>query len=104
MSSDEQTLNNLGYKQEFKREFSLLETMAFSFSIMGVIASVSSTMSYGLAAGHLGLTWGWFIPGVFVLPVALSMAELASSMPTSGGLYYWAAALAPSGWSAYASW
>lgn len=32
------------------------------------------------------------------------MAELCSSMPTAGGLYYAAAALAPEGWGPLASW
>jgi amino acid transporter len=36
--------------------------------------------------------------------VAMSMAELCSSMPTSGGLYYAAAVLAPPGWGPLAAW
>ena len=36
--------------------------------------------------------------------VAMSMAELCSSMPTSGGLYYAAAVLAPPGWGPFAAW
>lgn len=32
------------------------------------------------------------------------MAELCSSMPTAGGLYYAAAVLAPEGWGPLASW
>ncbi|KAG6902012.1 hypothetical protein C0995_005660 [Termitomyces sp. Mi166 len=39
-----------GYKSEFQREFSLLRTIAFTFSIMGVIASVSATLQFGLLA------------------------------------------------------
>jgi hypothetical protein len=77
-----------------------IETVAFAFSIMGVIASVTSTFSFGLvngsnpcfitppcwdlkqlSGGHVGLVFGWLIPCCFVGFVALSMAELASSMP-----------------------
>ncbi|XP_062109453.1 amino-acid permease BAT1 homolog [Humulus lupulus] len=36
--------------------------------------------------------------------VALSMAEICSSYPTSGGLYYWSAKLAGPKWSPFASW
>jgi amino acid transporter len=32
------------------------------------------------------------------------MAELCSSMPTSGGLYYASAVLAPEGWGPFAAW
>ncbi|KAF3907422.1 hypothetical protein ABW21_db0205167 [Orbilia brochopaga] len=41
---------------------------------------------------------------VFIQCVAASMAELCSSMPTSGGLYYAAAVLAPEGWGPFAAW
>ncbi|KAJ6469717.1 APC amino acid permease [Mycena vitilis] len=102
---DNAKLAELGYKSEFKREFSLLETCAFSFSIMGIVASVSSTLSFGLVnGGHVGLVWGWAIPGILVAFVALSMAELASSMPTSAGLYYFSAKMAPEKHAPLASW
>ncbi|KAJ7123545.1 hypothetical protein C8R44DRAFT_564852, partial [Mycena epipterygia] len=93
------------YRSEFKREFSLLETCAFSFSIMGIVASITSTLAFGLVnGGHVGLVWGWIIPCFFVMFVALSIAELASSMPTSAGLYYFSAKLALERYSPLASW
>ncbi|PSR73310.1 hypothetical protein PHLCEN_2v10838 [Hermanssonia centrifuga] len=80
--ADDALLAQLGYKSEFKREFSRIETVAFAFSIMGVIASVTSTFSFPLVSGgHVGMVFGWFIPSIFVMTVAASMAELASSMP-----------------------
>ncbi|CAK5267437.1 unnamed protein product [Mycena citricolor] len=102
---DNAKLAELGYRSEFKREFSLLETCAFSFSIMGIVASVSSTLSFGLVSGgHVGMVFGWLIPCLFVGFVALSMAELASSMPTSAGLYYFSAKMAPERYAPLASW
>ena len=41
------------------------------------------------------MLWGWLLVGVLTLIVGLSMAEVCSSFPTAGGLYYWAAKLAP---------
>lgn len=99
--ADDVRLAELGYKSEFKREFSvrvafcrsylqpqsltlrkLVELIAFSFSIMGVVASVTSTFSFPLiSGGHVGMVFGWLIPSLFVLTIAASMAELASSMP-----------------------
>ncbi|CAL1699917.1 unnamed protein product [Somion occarium] len=103
--ADDALLAELGYKSEFRREFSLFETVAFAFSIMGVVASVSSTYSFPLVSGgHVGMVWGWFIPCLFVMPIAASMAELVSAMPTSAGLYYFSAKLAPPRYSALASW
>ncbi|EJD03015.1 amino acid transporter [Fomitiporia mediterranea MF3/22] len=104
-ATDNRLLAELGYRPEFKREFSLVETIAFAFSIMGVIASVSSTLSFPLVSGgHVGMVFGWLIPSLFVMPIAACMAELASSMPTSAGLYYFSAKLASPNWSALASW
>ena len=50
------------------------------------------------------MVWGWLIAIIFIQCVAMSMAELCSSMPTSGGLYYAAAVLAPPGWGPLAAW
>ena len=44
--------------------------------------------------GPAVMTLGWLVVGFFVTLVALGMAEVASSYPTAGGLYYWAAKLA----------
>lgn len=50
------------------------------------------------------MTWGWLVAMIGIQCVASSMAELCSSMPTSGGLYYAAAVLAPPGWGPLAAW
>ncbi|KAF5363812.1 hypothetical protein D9756_000041 [Leucocoprinus leucothites] len=102
---DDALLAKLGYKSEFRRDFSLLETICFSFSIMAVCASVSSSFSFPLAtAGHLGMTFGWLVPSLFVISIALSLGELTSAMPTSAGLYYFSAKLAPPGYAPLVSW
>lgn len=51
MSADEAALAALGYKQEFKREFSGWTTFAVSFSVMGLLPSIGTTMWYGLGYG-----------------------------------------------------
>jgi amino acid transporter len=50
------------------------------------------------------MTWGWIIAMIGIQCVASGMAELSSSMPTSGGLYYASAVLAPPGWGPFAAW
>ncbi|KAM5448707.1 GABA/polyamine transporter [Microsporum audouinii] len=104
MDDDERVLVSLGYKQEFKREFSLWTTFCVSFSILGLLPSYASTMSYGMGYAGTSMVWGWIIAMMFLQCVAMSMAELCSSMPTSGGLYYAAAVLAPAGWGPFAAW
>ncbi|MCJ1230802.1 hypothetical protein MMC12_007476 [Toensbergia leucococca] len=102
---DEEVLVALGYKQEFKRDFSLLSTFSVSFSVLGLLPSIASTLGYNLAySGPAGSVWGWVVAGILIQFVALSMAELCSSMPTAGGLYYASAVLAPQGWGPLCSW
>lgn len=105
ISQDEKQLAGLGYRQDFKRELNLWSTAAFCFSVMGVVASVSGSMVFPLQyGGHVGMVWGWFTASVFVMFVALCMAELCSAMPTSGGPYYWSAQLAPKRYAPVISW
>ncbi|KAI5254869.1 amino acid transporter [Aureobasidium subglaciale] len=104
-NQDEETLAALGYKPEFKREFNLWTTFCVSFAVLGLLPSFASTLYYGMGyAGTAGMTWGWLVAMIGIQSVAASMAELCSSMPTSGGLYYSSAVLAPPGWGPLAAW
>lgn len=47
MSEDERVITALGYKQEFKREFSLWTTFCVSFAVLGLLPSFASTVYYG---------------------------------------------------------
>ncbi|KAH8424538.1 amino acid permease [Aspergillus melleus] len=105
MDADERVITALGYKQEFKREFSLWTTFCVSFAVLGLLPSFASTIYYGMGyAGTAGMVWGWIIAMLFIQCVAMSMAELCSAMPTSGGLYYAAAVLAPPKYGPFAAW
>lgn len=45
-SADEEILIALGYKPEFKREFSLWTTFCVSFAVLGLLPSFASTLYY----------------------------------------------------------
>lgn len=47
MDADERVIVALGYKQEFKREFSLWTTFCVSFAVLGLLPSFASTLWYG---------------------------------------------------------
>ncbi|EXJ80126.1 hypothetical protein A1O1_08268 [Capronia coronata CBS 617.96] len=105
VSKDELTLGALGYKQEFKRDFTIWESFSVSFSVLGLLPSIASTISYSLGySGTGGAIWGWLVSALCIQSTAFTMAELCSSMPTAGGLYYASAVLAPEGWGPLASW
>lgn len=48
MDADERVIMALGYKQEFKREFSLWTTFCVSFAVLGLLPSFASTLYYGM--------------------------------------------------------
>ncbi|RVX12720.1 Amino-acid permease BAT1 [Vitis vinifera] len=103
--SGQSRLSQLGYKQELKRDLSVVSNFAFSFSIISVITGVTTLYNSGLTnGGPVVMVYGWLIAGGFSMLVGLSMAEICSSYPTSGGLYYWSAKLAGPSWAPFASW
>lgn len=79
----------LGYKQELRRNFTMIEVFGIAFSIIGLLPSIASTLSFSIPAGPAGMVWGWFLAGMFIFVVGVAMADLGSAMPTSGGLYWW---------------
>ena len=46
LNADEEILVALGYKPEFKREFSLWTTFCVSFAVLGLLPSFASTLYY----------------------------------------------------------
>ena len=105
LSRDEQLLAELGYRQELRRGWSAFSNFAISFSIISVLAGCFT--SFGQAfnnGGPVAISIGWPVISCLILCVAFSMSELASSMPTSGGIYYWASKLGGPGWGWFTGW
>lgn len=46
LTADEEVLAALGYKPEFKREFTLWTTFCVSFAVLGLLPSFASTLYY----------------------------------------------------------
>ncbi|WP_045312928.1 amino acid permease [Lentzea aerocolonigenes] len=107
-SADEQRLHELGYAQELSRTMSGFSNFAVSFTIISILSGCLTLYGFGLNTGGPALiVWGWPFVGLMTLIVGLAMAEVCSSFPTAGGLYYWAAKLAPSNgaaWSWFTGW
>lgn len=109
IDSGEKRLNELGYKQELRREMviwwsafvfstleyfygnetytcfnfmqTLLKTLAITFSSMAVF---TGTPLYGqslLYAGPASMIWGWPVVTFFTWFVGIAMAEICSSFP-----------------------
>jgi amino acid permease len=89
IDSDDQLLMQLGYRPELKREFSYLTVFGQSFGAMGIASAIAESIIFSLGSGGaVGMVWTYAVGCILLIPVALSLGELGSSMPTAGGLYY----------------
>lgn len=88
----------LGYKQELRRNFTMIEVFGIAFSIMGLLPSIASTLAYSIPAGPVGMVWvsevkavlsrepnidickGWFLASGFIFVVGLAMARFPHSI------------------------
>lgn len=78
------SLRELGYKQELKRELTSFTNFSVSFSIVSILTGLTSL--YGTAlngGGPAVIIWGWVFVSLMSFIVAASMAEICSSYPTS---------------------
>ncbi|GJE87259.1 APC amino acid permease [Phanerochaete sordida] len=104
-TKDSVVLAELGYKQEFKRAFTPWESFGIAFSIIGLLPSMASTLSFSLSnGGPVSMVWGWAVVAFFVMFIALALGELASAAPTSGGLYFWTYKYSSPRWRKLTSW
>lgn len=102
---DDQELSRLGYAQELFRSMGGFSNFAISFSIISILTGAVTLYGYGLKmGGPAQMAWGWPLVAFFTLMVVMSMAELASSLPTSGAMYHWSAQLGGKGWGWLTAW
>src|SRR5947208_5845760 len=108
MDADAARLHQLGYAQELRRRMSGFSNFAVSFTIISILSGCLTLYGFGmLTGGPVLIVWGWPFVGIMTLFVGLSMAEVCSSYPTAGGLYYWSAKLARKNgpaWSWFTGW
>ncbi|WP_433674325.1 amino acid permease [Microbacterium gorillae] len=108
VDDDAAALAELGYKQELHRGMSGFSNFAVSFSIISILAGCITSFNIALkSGGPTAITIGWPLVGIFVLCVALAMAEVCSKYPTAGGLYFWAGRLAKKNkrqWAWFVGW
>ena len=105
MDADARRLSELGYTQDLKRGWSGFQNFAISFSIISVLAGPFTSFSQAwINGGPVMISIGWPLVSVLILVVGLCMAELASSYPTAGGIYYWASKLGGPAWGWFTGW
>ena len=105
LDDDVRRLHALGYGQELARRLGGFSNFALSLSIICILAGGVTSFHLGLCSvGGASIGLGWPLVGLFALAVAATMGQLASTFPTAGGLYHWAAILGGRGWGWATAW
>lgn len=78
--------------------------MGLSHSITNTAIAITVGLASGIAMGGPPLFfYGFIMMALVALCVAVSLGELASGLPHSGGQYFWVATLAPPGMRRFCS-
>ncbi|CAE6495199.1 unnamed protein product [Rhizoctonia solani] len=95
-SVDGERLARMGYKPELKRNLGIGSLLGFGFSVSnswwGASASLAASI---LSGGPVLMIYGLIFLAFISVCIGVSLSELASAMPNSGGQYYWAGQIAP---------
>ncbi|CAL8461962.1 g1493 [Coccomyxa elongata] len=94
VDSGEARIRQLGYKQELRRNFGLLSNASIGFTAISILTGITASFGVGYNnGGPVSIVWGWVLVSIMSLSVAACMAEITSSLPISGGPYYWSVEL-----------
>ena len=109
-SADDQAqarVEELGFKQELRREFGFFHAFAISFADTSLIVAFYGVFALSLGVAGPTFFWGLLVVLVAQFLVALILGEVASNWPLEGGIYQWTREQtgATTGWfSAWAFW
>lgn len=104
-ASDDDVLAELGIKPELSRRVGPFGNFAISFSVICILAGGMSLFGFGLGHGGPVVMLGtWIVIGFMTLLVGLSLADVVSAYPTSGGPYFMAEKLGGARWGWLTGW
>ncbi|KAL2870195.1 putative choline transport protein [Aspergillus lucknowensis] len=84
----------LGHKSVLARNFDLLSLTSLGIVIASAWALMGATIATALQnGGPTVILYGLIVVSIFYTLISASLSELASSMPSAGGVYYWSTVL-----------
>lgn len=101
---DQVNLAEMGYKQDMKRNFSVISVLGVGFSLTNSWFGISAALITGInSGGPVLIVYGIILIALISTCVGISLSELASAYPNAGGQYFWANELAPRRFANFAS-
>ncbi|CAE6428637.1 unnamed protein product [Rhizoctonia solani] len=92
---DARKLVEMGYQPQLRRNFSIWSILGVGFSVTNSWWGISAGLVAGVnSGGPVLVIYGIILIATISVGVGISLAELASAMPNSGGQYYWTGQLA----------
>ncbi|KAI9166403.1 LOW QUALITY PROTEIN: putative amino acid transporter [Paramyrothecium foliicola] len=92
-------LNASGYKDQLTRQYGLMRLTGVAITVNNAWVVLGSSISLAiLNGGPPGIIYGLLVAAFYYAFIGMSLAELASSVPTSGGVYHWATIAAGERW------
>ncbi|OHE91255.1 choline transporter [Colletotrichum orchidophilum] len=84
-------LNAAGYKDQLNRQYGFFGLASMALTVDSAWVALGSSISVSiLNGGPPGIIYGLIVAVFYYSLIGLSLAELASSVPTAGGVYHWA--------------
>lgn len=94
-------INASGHTQQLTRRFTLLSLAGVGVTVGNVWPAIGGTILVAIANGGApGVLYEFLVVSVFYFLVAASLAELASAIPSSSGVYHWASITPGKRWGA----
>ncbi|CAO3679991.1 unnamed protein product [Rhizopus stolonifer] len=94
--TEEELLQSMGYKQEMNKTMSTVSNFAIAFGCCSILSGLTPLWGDAMiAGGSSAVIWGWILVSIFTFGVGLSLAEICSAYPITGGLYIWVSKLSP---------
>ncbi|KAM5345576.1 hypothetical protein ACJ41O_011437 [Fusarium nematophilum] len=92
-------INESGHSDQLTRQYGLIGLTGIAVTVNNAWVVLGSSISVSiLNGGPPGVIYGLIVAVFYYSFIGLSLAELASSFPTSGGVYHWATLAAGPRW------
>jgi len=84
-------VNASGHKDQLQRQYGLLSVCGLALNIDNAWIAFGGSLSVAvLNGGPPGILYEFIVACVYYSFIGASIAELASAIPSSGGVYHWA--------------
>lgn len=92
-------LNASGHVQALPQRYSLVSLAGVGMTVGNVWPAIGGTILVAISnGGPPGVLYEFLVVSFFYFLVAASLAELASAIPSAGGVYHWATVLSGPKW------